>query len=258
MKTFIRYLIESRSPLLNDLANVFSYDMVYNGYKRNDRPNPTLDTCQTIYRILNKWMFGNRLRDSILINVINSGRNQLQYAANYEFMYSAFQNRRGTVKLFLINEQHGIDPTNPCLNIVINGRPTLMYITNLLAHEMIHQYDIENANGLDKMLECIMNKTEYNPHGDVFCRFMNDSNDYFGLNIQKTATNVEVDQQKATVAARKTNDDFSGREFEDIQDIQMLNEYQPIDDDAFEISINSEDYSSFQILDDNIYKVQIS
>ena len=45
MKTFIRYLIESRSPLLNDLANAFSYDMVYNGYKRNDRPNPTLDTC---------------------------------------------------------------------------------------------------------------------------------------------------------------------------------------------------------------------
>ena len=75
MKTFIRYLIESRSPLLNDLANAFSYDMVYNGYKRNDRPNPNLDTCQTIYRILNKWMFGNRLRDSILINVINSGRN---------------------------------------------------------------------------------------------------------------------------------------------------------------------------------------
>lgn len=33
------------------------------------------------------------------------------------------------------------------------------------------------------MLECIMNKTDYNPHGDVFCRFMNDSNDYFGLNI---------------------------------------------------------------------------
>ena len=91
-----------------------------------------------------------------------------------------------------------------------------------------------------------------------FCKFMNDSNDYFGLNIQKTVTNVEVDQQKATVAVRKTNDDFAGREFEDIQDIQMLNEYQPIDDDAFEISINSEDYSSFQILDDNIYKVQIS
>lgn len=258
MKSFIRYLVESRSPLLNDLVDAFSYNMVYNGYVRNDRPNPTSNTCQTIYRILNKWMFGNRLRDSISINVINSGRNQLQYAANYQFMYSAFQNRLGNVKLFLVNEQYEIDPTNPCLNIVINGRPTLMYIANLLAHEMIHQYDIENANGLDKMLECIMNKTEYNPHGDVFCKFMNDANNYFGLTVSKNANNIEVDQQKAAVAARKTNDDFSGREFEDIQDIQMLNEYQPIDDGTFELNIDSQDYFSFQMLDDNIYKVQIS
>ena len=87
---------------------------------------------------------------------------------------------------------------------------------------------------------------------------MNDSNDYFGLNIQKTSNNIEVNQQKAVVSAEKTNDDFSEREFEDIQDIQELNEYQSIDDDTFKISINSQDYSSFQMLDDNIYRVQIS
>ena len=92
----------------------------------------------------------------------------------------------------------------------------------------------------------------------MFYRFMNELNDYFSLNIQKTSNNVEVDQQKAVVAARKTNDDFSERKFEDIQDIQVLNEYQPIDDDTFEISINSQDYFSFQMLDDNIYRVQIS
>ena len=87
---------------------------------------------------------------------------------------------------------------------------------------------------------------------------MNELNDYFSLNIQKTSNNIEVDQQNAVVQVGKTNDDFSERKFEDIQDIQALNEYQQIDNDTFEISINSQDYSSFQMINDNIYKVQIS
>lgn len=131
-----------------------------------------------------------------------------------------------------------------------------MYIVNLMAHEMIHQYDVENGAALDEMLSAQNSGNSYNPHGTVFQKFMNDANKFFGLSIGTTSAGIEIEQMRAAKAAREMN----GLKVQDgeynLGDIEVLNEYERAGNDL-DLKIDSQDYSSFEKIGD-IYKIEIS
>lgn len=79
------------------------------------------------------------------------------------------------------------------------------YIANIIVHEMIHQFTIENGHELEVKGNAMKQKSIYDPHENEFLTMMNDINEKHGLSITVACNlnNLSTEFDKSVSSIRR-------------------------------------------------------
>lgn len=208
----LKKLDESKSPLLDDFISKFGRKMVLS-ITPYEKVQVTIDFLKDIYQILNAWMFKSKLNGiSFVIESEDEYKNsKADHFAVYSFTHHEVD---GEYKLLTKRaiDSFGKIHYPPRIKFpwfIFEAKVPFMFIANILAHEMIHQYDVELGDELKRKKKDDDHKKKHDPHGEVFKRFMNDANDLYGMNIEIVVDGHDLDQEffNAIISARNKIDE---------------------------------------------------
>ena len=213
IKHWTKVLDESKSPLLDDLVAEFGEDTVLSR-GLHDKIRLTESIVDKTYNVVNKWLFGNKLHAPEID--IEESREYFSAGAHHLASYS-FECFSMNGKLVLLTRRvrtpDGVVHKPPRILIpvmLIQTKMPYMFFANIIAHEMIHQFDVELGNELQKMQEDEEAGKPHDPHGEVFQKFMNDANQEFGMNIKISVDNMGSEFMQSVMAAKKKLEEDEG------------------------------------------------
>ena len=211
-KRELEKLDESRSPLIDALVDEFGEDSVF-GFNGKHLIPVTLDLIEKCYAAINKWMFSSKLKQLPIFIEEESeySRTSKDHLASYSYTH-----RRTSPKYTLLTkkvvDENGKVHYPPRLKIpwfVLKSKMPLMFVASIIAHEMIHQYDVEIGDELVRMKEDDDKEIKHDPHGEVFKKFMKDANDLYGLSVELAVdlSHVADEFARSILAAREKIDE---------------------------------------------------
>ena len=179
---------ESKSPFIDALVAKFGKHMVYfdndNTYKIN------LSDLQFIQKCANEYIFNNKLKlrpiellDHVYVANVGDALGRYNYHDNEKH-----DDQHYIIDLVF---DHDYLTTIQLNKTKLSKDVNLMFIVNILVHEMIHQYDIECADYLHNKFMCHINRVKHIVHGNTFAKMMNEINTQHGLNINPVGFSIE-------------------------------------------------------------------
>ena len=208
------------NPLLKDLVKEFSYETVFAPNKETVKLEKS--DIELIYDLLNKHLFNSALKMPSII--ISNAYSKTNHIAGYSFRNVLFKgDNTYTLVTKEVKTPKGkiLFPPQILINqdITKQGLP-LIFFVNVLAHEMIHQDDVENGTYLKRLYEDKTNKRTFDGHKGYFETMANTINDKFNLNIEKSSSSLENSIDGSMKAIRKA---LLEEEWKKIQNITESN-----------------------------------
>lgn len=191
----------SKSNFIHELINIFGESKIYSDF--NSTYSVNMSECELIRDLASKFIFTNQLktRQIEFLNEIPSPQGDALGRYLYNFK-PHFDRQKYVDGLILIDE-----PTNMPkiqLNIKKLSQPiNIIFVVNLIVHEMIHQFTVECGNYLTEKFLSMINKKKFNAHTHEFIKMMNDINDNHGLNINIVGTSIDAECQLSLEKIRK-------------------------------------------------------
>ena len=75
---------------------------------------------------------------------------------------------------------------------------SIIALTSIIAHEMIHQWTNEIGKEVDKTYECDRTGRPYDPHSGEFEKWMDIANSKHGLNVAVSGSSMTYDSDAAS------------------------------------------------------------
>ena len=205
---FWNMVLENKSPLIDDLVSVFDYYYVFMGMPLV----PTQNNLSAIYDVVNKNLFDNKLhKRSFAVNdELCVKQNSL---LGYVYEYYSDDDRKTDVLISekCIDSENSVHyPPMICLSHkFMHSAHLVVSLASLIAHEMIHQWCVENGNALKEIYDCREKDKEYDKHGPDFIKFMNLANSKHGLNIEIHGTSID----QSNIDAIRSLKSFAGDDY---------------------------------------------
>lgn len=136
-----KVLNESKSPLIDDFIAEFGEDVVLSRDLK-DKIRLSEDIIKKTYSIVNKWLFGSKLRMPLIDveDIREYVKTKTHHLASYVFEYFVMNNK----PVLLTRQLTAPDGTvhkPPRIMIpfmLIQTKAPFMFFANIIAHEMIH------------------------------------------------------------------------------------------------------------------------
>lgn len=191
------------NPLIDDLVREFSYEDVF--APNDEKTIIHHDDVINLYNILNKHLFSLALKQPhIEFTDDYIGTNHI---AGYNYKFVQFKDANTyTLVTRLMRIPNGVIliPPRILLNPILSHGIALMFCVNALAHEMIHQDDVENGTLLQRKYDSKMKgEKDFNSHKGYFEKFANEINMKFNLNVKPEGSNVDDETTASIAAVRK-------------------------------------------------------
>ena len=194
--------VKELNPLIQGLVDKFGVQEVFYA----DKPIKKLSQqdVEDIYWLLNLVLFDNNLK----MPKIEESRECVEknYHAAYCFRKILLKTSDGfglVKKTTKLPNGKVIGPPRIIISPLMLSNVNLMFFVNMLAHEMIHQDDVENGTYLKRLYKAKKEGKDIDPHDGYFMQMATAFNKEFGLNIQKTG-NYKTGGVTSVIALRKS------------------------------------------------------
>ena len=97
---------------------------------------------------------------------------------------------------------------------------SIITLTSMLTHEMIHQYVDENGNGLQKQYDADYKGIPYDPHKGEFTKWMDIANSKHGLNVVEIGSRAIYDSSSVDRLKAFAGKDYDVNESDDFSKMQ--------------------------------------
>ena len=220
--SFWTKILENTSPLIDALVDEYGYDVVF-GHKK---VVPTLKMLEKIYSIVNIHLFDNKLNPCQIEND-KLGKCKSDSAA-MEFSDVIYTDSASNPTKYVLLTQIGQDSNGnvfypPLIYVAdetLTSTMSIITLTSMLTHEMIHQYVDENGNGLQKQYDADYKGIPYDPHKGEFTKWMDIANSKHGLNVVEIGSRTTYDSSSADRLKAFAGKDYDVNESDDFSKMQ--------------------------------------
>lgn len=212
-------MLEKTSPLLQHLKNTYGKNCLTNDEMHYIQLSNKL--VIDIYDCINTFAFNNKMKMPSISSCDEFiGTNHI---AGYKYCFFRHMNEN---KYTLVTEPcyiNGKIALPPCIHFNPQiGKMPLMFFVNILAHEMIHQFNLEHENTLELRFQCQQQNKKYDPHCKIFLDHMKRINDVYGLNIKVFGGNMKDEFNDASLNIKN----FDLNEAKEVEGVELFD--QPI------------------------------
>lgn len=188
---FWKVILENKSPLLDDLVDEYGYGIVF----YNVPIHLTMKQFDVLFDAINHNLFSNMLQKWPFIKndiECNAANALCGYVPD---LISNVEQKKYDVVLeeMTINNEVYVPPHYAFSSRLVDGHEcSLILAASLMAHEMIHQFNLEHEDEGSIWWLSAAHSKDYDPHGKNFERWMDRANAIHGLHVQKHGQGLNV------------------------------------------------------------------
>lgn len=209
--SFWTKILENTSPLIDALVEDFGYDVVFGEAKII----PTLKMIEDIYDIINVHLFQNKLvKCSIEKDMFGYCKKEDAAMGYNSFMYEDPSNP----DTYTLLTQTGQDSAGniyqpPAIYVAdetLDTRMSIIAIASIIAHEMMHQYNVEIGDECKKEYDKDKHNIPYDSHkNDEFIKWQSIANGKLGLHVTEYGSKCTYDIDSVDALRKFAGSDYT-------------------------------------------------